>query len=173
MDSKREKNTGCGIMGGIGLIVVGLFVGMMFAAGGSLRFTQSGGRDIGMVVLAVLGPIMILAGLALIAGCIIYGFAAAKRQGSKAMENHRDVLVVARFAMNEIGEMVFQDFDPDDPDTKLFVQLKFPGGRNAEFRCRIEVFDRCCEGMRGTAITKGDWLGGFSAFPVQPRTPLI
>ena len=122
--------------------------------------------------MTTIGPILMVLGLLLVGCSIVYGFATMHRERKGPPVNHPDVLVVARFAVNEAGETVFQDFDPDDEDTKLYVQLKFPGGRNQEFRCPMAVFECCCEGFRGSAVAQGDWLGSFTAFRVQPGTPL-
>jgi hypothetical protein len=172
MNAKKETVIGCGLMGGLGLLVLGYVVGFMLVGGGLLRLGFTRGEDGNTILLSVVGPVIMIVGLVVIAASIFHGFMSMRKTNQQEAVNHPDVLVVARFAINEVGEMVFQDFDPDDPDTKLFVHLKFPGGRNGEFRCPLPVFDCCGEGMRGSAIVKGDWLGGFSAFPVQPGTPL-
>jgi hypothetical protein len=126
------------------------------------------GQDTSMMLLAVVGPILMGLGALVFVGSIAYGFATIRKTRKGPVLNCPDVVVVARFAVNEAGEMVFQDFDPDDPDTKLYVHLRMPDGRNQEYRCPWQVFECCGEGMRGTAVIQGDWLGGFAPYLAQP-----
>jgi len=126
----------------------------------------------GIIMLAVAGLTVMGLGFLVIGATVVYGFVSMKKDRSAPPASYPDVLIVARFAINEANEMIFQDFDPEDPDSKLYVHLKFPGGRNQEFRCPLPVFERCGEGMRGSAVVQGDWLGNFTAFQVQPRFPL-
>lgn len=71
--------------------------------------------------------------------------------------------ITARYAINMIGETIFseQDILFDDPKTKLYVRLQLPNAHSTEVKCPAEVWLACGEGMYGTALLQGDWLGGF------------
>lgn len=149
------------------MIIVGYFGGFLMLGGGAVAGSA------GVILMAIAGLTIMVLGFLVIGVAVVYGFVTVNKQRSSPPASYPDVLVVARFAINEANEMVFQDFDPEDPDTKLYVHLKFPGGRNQEYRCPFPVFESCGEGMRGSAVVQGDWLGSFTAFRVQPQNPLV
>jgi hypothetical protein len=76
--------------------------------------------------------------------------------------------VVARFAINEIGEMIFDNFDFDAPNARYYVRLKMPDGRDEEFECAQELLNQVGEGMVGNVQINGRWLGSFVPVP-RPR----
>lgn len=71
--------------------------------------------------------------------------------------------IVARFAVNSIGETLFSDLDIDfeDPKTQLLIRVAPPEGDQIELRTNEQVWSQCGEGMTGTAVVQGDWLGSF------------
>jgi hypothetical protein len=138
----------------------------VFAMGGMIL---GGGGPI--VVMAALGPIAFIVGLGMIAYALFSGFQTNKRATTASARTIASTRVVARFALNPIGEMIFSEVPTDDPDWKLYVRLQVPDGHSEELRCAGPVFDVCGEGLYGTAVVQGDWLGGFSPTP-RPAQPL-
>ncbi len=86
-----------------------------------------------------------------------------KGQTATAAYQVPDSLIIAKFATNAVGETLFSDFDilMDDPKTKFYVQIQPGQGRMMECKTNATVWQGCGEGMRGTAMLQGDWLGAF------------
>jgi hypothetical protein len=76
-------------------------------------------------------------------------------------------VIASRSATNEIGEMIFGDFEYNAPGGELFIQLRFPDGHIEEMRTAWGVFTQCGEGMRGAAMVKGSWLSSFAPIITQ------
>lgn len=71
--------------------------------------------------------------------------------------------VVARYAITALGETIFDAsyVDVDDPKTQLLVRLNVPGYGSHEYRCNPIIWGQCGEGLTGTAMIQGDWIGQF------------
>jgi len=104
-------------------------------------------------------------------GLIVTGYAVLKglhteKKASRSGTPHQipDCLIIAKFATNGIGEMIFNDYDilMDDPKVKFYVQMQAQTGSKMELTTNSTVWQTCGEGMRGTAMVQGDWLGAFA-----------
>ena len=71
--------------------------------------------------------------------------------------------IVARFAINSIGETLFSEMDIDfeDPKTQFLIRVAPAHGAQIELKTNEQVWLQCGEGMRGTLVVQGDWLGSF------------
>lgn len=111
-----------------------------------------------------LGTLGIVAGLLLLGYGIVTGLRVERKAASSStavqIPNSR---IVARFAINSIGETLFSemDIDFDDPRTKLFIRIEPTQGPQIELTTNEAVWSQCGEGMTGTAVVQGDWLGSF------------
>lgn len=154
-DDKKLSNV---IMVGLGLTLVGgVGAGFMFL--GSMAF------GLGAYIVAGFFAVMFMVGLGMLVWGITSGLKTAKKLGSTTtVEEVSGVRVVARFAVNEIGETVFSDFIPEE--SKLYVRLGLPSGRSVELKTSMNVWESAGEGLQGTAWIQGDWLGRFEKNPV-------
>jgi hypothetical protein len=123
----------------------------------------------------ILGPIFFVVGLALVAASVFGGIAHNRQVGGS--QNYREApmaFVVARFAINHIGEMIFANFDEDAPEARYYVRLRFPDGHDEELECAFPVCAQAGEGMFGDATIQGRWLGAFvpRPRPVGPQWPV-
>ena len=135
------------------LVLIG-FVFMVVGIGCALLGFIAGGP------LLYIGTPMFFLGVLMAGGSTVYGLLENKKLSTTTdMSVFPDVYVVARFAVNEIGEMVFSDFFPEE--CKLYVRIQFRNGRSQELRTQMEVWERVPEGVRGTAHLQGDWLARF------------
>lgn len=113
----------------------------------------------------VAGVVMFLLGLVVSAISLATGLSIEKRaKASGTVMEIPDAQIVGRYAISEIGEMLFSDLDIDfdNPKTKLYIRIHPPGAASLELRTNAPVWQSCGEGMRGTALLQGDWLGGFT-----------
>ena len=149
------------MMVGAGLMAGG-FVGFLV----SLIFFKS-------MVLGGLCVIAVIAGVFVLATTLGTGFRWNKANASATEEvSYDNCYIVARYAINEIGETVFSDFDPDDLMVKLYVQIEIPGSRPHEYRTTSGVWGQCGEGMRGIARIQGDWLASFQMVRPSSSDPM-
>lgn len=156
IDPTRESRIATGMLGGIIAAVVGVVLVLVGVMGRNGLLMSSG------ILLAVGGivsmAVSVGAGLNRVRG----------DQKTRAVTEARNCRVVARFALNHLGEMLF-DIEPQDiDDLKYFVRLQFADGRQGEFKTTWEVFSAAGEGMYGDAAFQGDWLGRFTP---QTRLP--
>lgn len=85
-------------------------------------------------------------------------------------EPQREGRVQARFAINQLGEMIFDNFDYDAEEARFYVRVLYLDGRRDEFECARPVFDQCGEGMRGILTIQGKWLSMFTPLPDSDET---
>ncbi len=119
----------------------------------------------------VKGALMGLAGVALIAfvvGLVI--LISTLLLGLGRTDNHQrkvfrydNTRVIARYAVTGIGETIFDEMyiDPDDNKVKYYVRLQLPNGESHEFHCNAIIWSHCGEGLQGSALVQGDWIGQF------------
>lgn len=153
IDPSKESRLSNGVLAGLGGMAFGIIAfGLSVFIGGA-----------SMLALAI---VVFVLGLVVLAVTVFAGLGSVKKDRSSVQTVvHNDTRVVARFAINHIGEMIF-DIDPQDiPDLKFYVRLQFRDGRQGEFSTRWEVFGAAGEGMWGAAAIQGDWLGGFTPTP--------
>lgn len=117
----------------------------------------------GAIFVLVLGPVLFLAGMGLVAYAVFSGLSFTNTLRTKSAPTPLDgVRIQARYAMNTIGEMLFNEQDWDLPGTRFYVRILYPNGRSSELECAYPVFCQCGEGMWGTAIIQGDWVSQFT-----------
>ena len=124
---------------------------------------------IGMVLKAIplmaMGPILILGGLCLAGYGVFSGMSFNKKASTGGVRMMSECYVVARFAVNQIGEMIFDNFEFDAPGARYYVRLKMPDGRDEEFECAHDLVMQVGEGMIGNVQVNGHWLGSFIPVP--------
>jgi hypothetical protein len=168
MDSKAEKGVATIFMWALGCIAGGVLGGILLMPLGLKALAESNGSNITGVVFVALGPLVFVVGLILAVVGLVVGFQAGKiDSGPRQIPS---VQVRSRFAVNEIGEMIFGNFEYDAPGGELFVQVMFPDGHIEELKTAWGVFCQCGEGMKGAATIQGDWLSSF--VPVIAPTTL-
>ena len=118
-----------------------------------------------LALFSLLGPITFVAGLALIGFAILSGIQHNRKAEMGPSRVAPQVYVMARFAVNEVGEMIFSNFDEDAIGGRFYVRLRFPDGHDEELECAYPVFAQAGEGMWGSAAIKGRWLGSFTLIP--------
>lgn len=155
MGSKLEGILATLLLIGFGAIVIGV---LLTAASMLL--------PIPLPIYAVTGPLFLI-GVLLVAGALIAGRAheqgsiSGRSKGPITIETCR---VLAKYGIDELGQMQFEELD-SYPGIKLYVRLWFPDGKQVEYRCPLEVFSFCADGMWGSAVVQGDWLGQFKPKP--------
>jgi hypothetical protein len=148
------------LMGGCGVTLVGGFILAMVLAQGIGQMASSGSA--GGIVAASFFFLVVLGGVAMMIIGLVSGLKFSSDKSESTMRHCPDVAIASRFAINEIGEMIFGDFEYNAPGGKLYVQLRFPDGHIEELSTAWGVFTQCGEGMRGAAMVKGTWLSSFA-----------
>lgn len=145
--SRKESVVGCGIVLGIVLILATIPTFIFFPPG----------------AMAILGTGVILTGIS-----VFYGLKASKTAGLSSRRHAEDVIIVARYAIDNNGLPQFDHIDGDEFDKRLYVRVQFRNGQTAELRCPRPIFDLAGEGKCGLATIEGDWMGSFIASPLLP-----
>ena len=159
MNARKEGQIATLLMLGVGAIIVGVLV-FMFAIVIGMRVSGSGG-----MILMALGPILVVAGEVMAGIGVASGHSVNRAATNAAVVNLENCYVVARFGINETGEMLFNDYDWDLPRMRYYVRLKMPNGLDEEFECSYELLSQVGEGMVGNVQVKGRWLGSFTPVP--------
>lgn len=144
---------------GIWMIIGGLAIGALGFVMAMLSLATS------MMALSGLGGLVFLIGLILVGATVVGGLRTEKMASTTTQAVQvPNCLIIARFATNSVGETLFSEEDIffDDPKTKFFIRIQPEYGRQIELRTNLPVWQGCGEGMRGTAVVQGDWLGSFS-----------
>jgi len=131
--------------------------GVCFALGVFLTFF---GVFFGTAMLST-GVFLCFLGICLAGGALLIGFGHIRAGSAKGEPVQQECRIMARYAINEIGEMIFDNFDYDAEVAKYYVRIQFLGGKRDELECARPVFDLCGEGMRGLAMVQGSWLSQF------------
>lgn len=118
----------------------------------------------------IVGPVFLALGVLLALGGLVVGLVHNAKGSKGAARPVEEGRVVARYAINDLGEMIFDAFDLDAPIARYYVRLQFLDGRRDEMQARREVFDQCGEGMRGLVYAQGGWLTQFAPLPDSPET---
>ncbi|MHB8635630.1 MAG: hypothetical protein ACYC96_04060 [Fimbriimonadaceae bacterium] len=162
MNPRGEKFVSRLLMGGCATTLVGGVLLAMVLAHGVGEMAASQGKDVGGIVTASFLFLVVVGGVAMMLVGLVSGIKYSAGGDANAMRHLSDVTVASRFAVNDIGEMIFSEFEYDAPGGKLYVQLRFPDGHMEEVRTAWGVFAQCGEGMRGAAMVKGSWLASFA-----------
>ena len=163
MNGSKDSRFSTGVLIGLAMIGLGIVISFVLFLAGAITFEK--GKDASLLLLASLGPLLVFAGILTVGIVIGIGLLNDRQQkdtGVLRIEN--GAWVQARFAMNEVNEMLFSEdhFDPWDPHVKLFVRLKYPDGRTDELDTSIEAWRTCGEGQVGIATIQGNWLTQFA-----------
>lgn len=160
MNARRENQIAWMLVLGIAISLAGIVVSILgFGSAMSLKSKSP-------VAFIAMGPVMILAGIALAGYGVFYGHYSNKKSASGGLQVLNGCYIVGRYATNEIGEMVFSDFeDLDHPKAKFFVRIKTAGGVDGEYECSRELIRNIGEGMVGNVQIRGRWLGSFTPVP--------
>lgn len=159
MNARKENQIAWMLVGGVAMSLIGILVTML-AFGSALGLHSKS-----PLILIALGPIMVVGGIALAGWGVFAGHMTNKKADSSGVQWIPNCYVVGRYEMNQIGEMIFSDFNYDEPKSKFFVRLKLPDGSDQEYQCSPELMDQIGEGMIGNVQVKGRWLGSFVAVP--------
>lgn len=163
---KDHAKVGSLLLYGLSALIVGIFA-LMFGLLGAAVFGSPA------IVMAVIGSFLALGGGILALGVLIYGIRQEKGDSRETrVTTLENVQISARFAINRIGETLFDaDYvDFDDPKTKLYVRLNRIDAPPIELRTNSSVWMGCGEGMKGRAHVQGDWLGQFEMIAGPPPT---
>lgn len=161
-DRSKESTVGCFLFGGLVVAGFGLVLTVILYMGGSLAYMKRG--DASLLAARGLGPGLVLFGMAMSGGALLYGIREGRRitSGKGAMVDPH-ARVIAKYAYDGDGFMVTEDYLFDDRDgLKFYVKLELNGGAVREFQCLRPVHAMCGEGMRGAATFDGKWLGSFT-----------
>ncbi|HJP82067.1 MAG TPA: hypothetical protein VJ835_01055 [Fimbriimonadaceae bacterium] len=160
MNARRENQIAWMLVLGVALVLIGILLSILaFGSATSLKSKTP-------VFFIALGPIAILGGIALAGFGVFAGHLFNRRTNTSGVRTIANCYVVGRYGVNEIGEMVFSDFEElDHPKSKFFVRLKSSNGQDEEFECSRELVGQIGEGMVGNAMVKGRWLGSFVPVP--------
>jgi hypothetical protein len=167
MSAGKESGVGWLIYGGIALIPIGCVITFILYFGGMMRLEASNYRDFTVLAFRAIGPLIVLAGFAMMAIGLFIGFRAEKhsRSGSGKVFVDTNVRVIARFGIDDYGEIIYEGWQFENYDhPKYLVKLQHSNGKVAEYYTRPEVWAHCGEGLLGEAMFDGGWLGRF-----QPR----
>jgi hypothetical protein len=153
----KERLISYMLLGGVGAFLAGLFFTFL-----AIVFQSS--------ALFGLGPFLLLVGMVSVGTALYLGHSHNKSVASSASLPPAEGRITARFAVNDIGEMIFDNYDYDAEDARYYVKVHFLGGRRDEFECARPVFDQCGEGMRGLLTVQGGWLSMFTPLPDTDET---
>lgn len=148
LDEDKQKQIGFLMLGGGAAFLFGGFVaafGLLFGAG----------------LLTGLGSFLVFAGLSAAVIGFILGFAHTRDAADGPPRPEQEGRILARYAINQLGEMLFDNFDEDAEEARWYVRVQFLSGAREELECARAVFDQCGEGMRGMLTIQGSWLGQF------------
>src|SRR5689334_910992 len=107
MKHSSDKAYSTWLMAGIGLIVVGLFVGALFFVGGVGRQANVGSGGMGMIAVAGVCAGIVLIGVIIIVATLAAGLRATSGSSKNAVVRIDGAKIVARYAINEHGETLF------------------------------------------------------------------
>jgi hypothetical protein len=109
-----------------------------------------------------LGILLIFIAILLAVGGLYVGLSHTSSMAGGAPRAQEEARVTARFAINGIGEMIFDNYDYDAEDARFYVKVQYLDGRREELECARPVFDQAGEGMRGLLTIQGGWLSMFT-----------
>ncbi len=156
----KDKAYGNVMFWGAALAFGGFIGAGLFLILGFLPFPQI--MKSGAMGLAGLALLAFVAGLLLLLFALLAGLGKINNLGKKVFK-HDGVKVIARYAINSIGETIFDEryMNFEDEKLKFYVRLQLPNGHSAEYHCNEIVWGHCAEMMTGTALIQGDWVGQF------------
>ncbi len=116
----------------------------------------------GQMGLLGIGLLMIFGGGGSVVGAIVMGLSHHSKMTTRSYRPEQEGRVMARYAINQLGEMLFDNFDYDAERARYYVKVKFLDGTTEELESSREVFDTAGEGMKGMLLMQGNWLSRFT-----------
>jgi hypothetical protein len=160
MNARRENQIAWMLILGVAISLAGIVVSIL-AFGSAM-----GLKSKSPIAFIAMGPIMIVGGIVLAGYGVFFGHYSNKKIASGGVQMLNGCYIVGRYAVNEIGEMVFADFeDLDHPKAKFFVRIKTADGVDGEYECSRDLIRTIGEGMVGNVQIRGRWLGSFTPVP--------
>ncbi len=150
------------MIGGLVVMFFGLVLWLMFAGGGSLRYLYTHGADKSYEPMVGFALLVGLSGAALIVAGLVVGLMEAfSSNAKKPIVRVEGCYVVGRYIQGPGGANLYEEPTGSDEEATYFVRMSMPGGQKMEFRCAPEVFHAACDGLRGSVVYQGNWLGQF------------
>lgn len=127
----------------------------------------------GSTPLILVGGLLDLLGFVSVAWSLTSGHAKLREDRTASKKLATGIQVMARFGINQLGEMLFTIEDVDIPELRYYVRVLFPDGRQAEFETAFPVFCAAGEGMWGDIAYEGDWLSSFTPRPAPAKDAVL
>ncbi len=161
LDPKSQQRSVLLVGGGIVTVGIGLFL-LFVAFNGGTAAHMAGGPTKSLDLMIPISCLVMLGGIISVVVGIFSGLGRVHKQSS-AQEQQilPGAQIICRFALDSRREMVFDTGMMLD-EFQRYVQIQFADGRKGEFKTHVSVWDNCPDGMKGTAIIQGDWLGAFT-----------
>ncbi len=160
MNARKENQIAWMLLLSIALILGGIFM-TMIGFGSAM-----GIKSKSPIFFIAMGPVMVIGGVVLAAWGVFTGHLSNRKMESSGPQFLSRCYIVGRYGINEIGEMLFTDFeDLDHPKSKFFVRIKTSEGKDEEYECSRELISQIGEGMVGNVQVRGKWLGSFTPLP--------
>ena len=153
----------------VAMIILGILGLMMGLGSGAMQMIRSQGASGASTLVALLGAIGLLGGIALLTFVIVSGTTLGATEKRGIRKTDPQTRVVARYAVDSKGDTLTLEYEYPDPKTRFFVRMQLGNGSKVEFQCVREVFDQCGEGMRGESQYQGRWLGMFRPYIGMPQ----
>lgn len=160
MNARKENLIAWMLLLSVALVLGGIFM-TMIGFGSAM-----GIKSKSPIFFIAMGPVMVVLGVVLAGWAVFSGHLTNKKMDSAGPQTINGCYIVGRYALNEIGEMIFSDFeDIDHPKAKFFVRIKTAQGKDEEYECSPQLMSQIGEGMVGNVQVRGRWLGSFVPVP--------
>ena len=171
MEKKNVSVVAGLIYAGIAFLGLGLLGNLLFFLPEVVNYARWGHPDplIGKLIAA--SNVSFLLGMVLVVAGIITGICIKSVEKTAPGQIIHDCRILSRFAINDVGEMVFSDWEDYAPGGKLYIQLELPTNKTRELRTSWQVFLMCGEGMVGSVYLDGDWISSFVPRKVESNLP--
>lgn len=157
MLSRFEGVIGMMVMIGVAMMAIGLVMLLLAVLG--LGSVASAGT-FGLIGVAIAGGPVILS--------LLLG---GEKLSSKApLERSPGCQILNKIATDKRGSHALDLELYDEDELRLYVKVLFPTGKQKEFRTQRDIYESIGEGMFGTVIIQGDWIGGFEPHQ-RPENP--
>jgi hypothetical protein len=175
--SRKESLVGCCLFGGVGIIVLGIFLTWLFAMGGVFRgtYTRDVGNndkitDAGTLNLVPLTITLIVIGIVMVAGALFYGNWFERRAHVGNVRKIDYFRILARFVTDHRGNVIPEWEGEEDVKARYYIRGVHPNAEIGEYEVSPEVYHSCGEGMTGQAELQGRWIGRFIPYIGTPPT---
>jgi hypothetical protein len=160
MDSSKQRLVRMLTIVGGSLTLLGVMAYFMMLAGGAAAMAKRG--DPNMFAFAGLPLVVSLIGCAMAAAGLWIGFRHTfKNDSASPVQAVEGAYIIACVATNKTGDPVFDRDMYDRSELQYYVQVRLPDDSRSEYKTSADVFESLGEGLTGTAIIQGKWLGQF------------